>query len=515
MFRYIKEHKLVSLPILTAGVIFGIMVATGVDFLPRGEAAPQADKPEAAKNTGEAGRLDIRNAFVKVAEEAGPAVVSITTERIQKIGGVRHFYYGPFSRDGRRGDPFEDFFGDFFKDFFYDIPEQQRRQMGLGSGVIIDANGYILTNEHVISGVDKITVTLSDGREYEAELKGKDPRRDLAVIKIDAKGLTAARLGDSDLVKTGEWVAAIGNPFGHLVNSPSPTVTVGVVGALHRSLPMGRQDSRIYVDLIQTDAAINPGNSGGPLCDLDGNVVGINVAIFSTTGGYQGVGFAIPINTAKSIIDDLMKGEEILYGWLGVTVQDITQDISDYFGLESKNGVLVAGVVKGGPAEKGGMRTGDIVVSFNDKPVTGVRELLTDVSRADIGDVVRIGLIRDKQSLSVNVRIERRPSEEQMLVRAETKDFTTQSWRGITVKPLTKETAAELGIEETEGVVVDKVDIGSPAYKAGIRENDVITEINRIPIRDIETYNKVVLGIKGNALVCTDRCYVVVKEGIE
>jgi len=239
--------------------------------------------------------------------------------------------------------------------------------------VIIDKDGYILTNEHVVSDATQVKVKLSDGREFDAETKGVDKRIDLAVIKINAKNLPVAKLGDSDELKIGQWVLAIGNPFGFAIENPEPTVTVGVVSALGRYLPvLGRRD-RGYDDFIQTDAAINPGNSGGPLVNLKGEVIGINTAIITTSGGYQGLGFAIPINKAKKVIDKLAKGEKISYGWLGVNIQDLNEDLRNYFGIKEKEGVIVLKVYKDSPAEKGGIKEGDLILSFKSQPVKTTR----------------------------------------------------------------------------------------------------------------------------------------------
>jgi len=304
----------------------------------------------------------MEDAIINVANIAGKAVVSISTEHTQKLrGGGRRFFRTPF-----RSSPFseDESFRRFFDDFFGEMPDREYKQMGLGSGVIIDGEGYILTNEHVISDADKITVTLPDGREFKGEVKGKDVRSDLAIIKINAKDLPACALGDSDNLKIGQWVVAVGNPFGFALQNPEPTVTAGVISALHRSI--GRiAPNRDYGDLIQTDAAINPGNSGGPLVNLKGEIVGINVAIFSTSGGYEGVGFAIPINNAKKIISFLKEGKKILYGWLGVTVQDLSEDMAKYFGCPDKNGVLVGKVLENSPAQKAGMK--DIIQQASER----------------------------------------------------------------------------------------------------------------------------------------------------
>jgi len=510
MLEYIKKNRNAFFIILTLGVTIGVLLSVKMDLLPEIKAVSIGDKSEVAQVTGE---VDLRNAFVKVSRDVGPAVVSVITERVHKTS-ARQFHYSPFGGRGGRSPFKDDFFDDFFKDFFEEIPGREYKQMGMGSGVIINAEGYILTNEHVIADADKITVMLSDGREFDAETRGRDPRRDLAVIKIDSKDLPVAALGNSDLVQTGEWVVAIGNPFGNLVNSPQPTVTTGVVSALHRSLPMGRQNDRIYIDLIQTDAAINPGNSGGPLCDLNGEIIGINVAIFSTTGGYQGVGFAIPINTAKSIISDLIKGEEILYGWLGVHVQEVSQDISDYFGLEKKQGALIAGIVKDGPAEEAGIKSGDIVVSFDGRPVVDLRGLLREVGTRRVGEKVKIGLLRDGKPLTVNVKVGQRPKGASVDTIAPDgkEEPKEEAWRGITVKPITDEIAEQLKIDDAEGVIVEGVENGSPAQDAGIRRGDIIREINRLPIKGVDDFNRAIRGAKGNVLVRTDKGYIVIKE---
>ena len=294
--------------------VLGAVCAFAVSFPLKGAAA--ADPPMSAAE-------EMQQHFVDVAKRIGPAVVSISTEVTEKVQMQ--------SRD--------EMFNQFFEDFFGQMPQREFKQRGLGTGVIINADGYILTNEHVVHGADKVTVTLPDGREFKGETKGADIRSDLAIVKIAAKNLPFAELGNSDAVKIGHWAIAIGNPFGFAVGGNEPTVTVGVISAIHRSIrgPMDRD----YSDLIQTDAAINPGNSGGPLVNLDGKVIGINAAIFSTTGGYQGLGFAVTSNKAKAILDQLIQGKKIRYGWLGVNVQPVTQELADYFKLDSKEGDLI------------------------------------------------------------------------------------------------------------------------------------------------------------------------------
>ncbi|MFH0772284.1 MAG: Do family serine endopeptidase [Candidatus Omnitrophota bacterium] len=438
---------------------------------------------------------ELESAFVQVADEIGPGVVSISTVHTERLsaGG----YMSPFGGD--------ETFKQFFRDFFGELPEREYQQRGLGSGFIIDADGYILTNGHVIEGADKIEVTLSDGRKFQAKVKGEDERADLAVLKIDgANDLHALGLGDSDKVKIGQFSIAAGNPFGL---AAKPTVTVGVISALNRSLPRTSLRDRDYSDLIQTDAAINPGNSGGPLVDIDGDVIGINVAIISTTGGYQGIGFAIPINTAKNILDDLMEGKKVLYGWIGVNAQDLDEGLAKQFGISETSGVLVFKVLDGGPAEKGDMRTGDVIKTFDGKEVGNMRELLKMVGRAPVGKKVKVGVLRDKKDLTLEIEIGQRPGE-----LTECAEAPLGNWRGIEVQDLNAETAKRYNITEKKGVVVVNVQPGSPADSAGLSRADVILEINRQPANSLTEYNSIIKSAKGDALVFTSRGYTVVKE---
>jgi len=488
------------------------MLAVGVLMSPVIEAQDQA--APAPPSAGVTSEHDLRNAFVKVADIAGPAVVSISSERVQRIpGGRRRVYIGP------GGSPFgnDDFFDQFFKDFFGNVPEREFKQQGLGSGVIIDKDGYILTNEHVISGAEKITVTLSDGRSFQAALKGTDPRSDLAVIKIDAKDLPFAQLGDSDLVQTGEWAVAIGNPFGFAVNNPNPTVTVSVISALHRQLPgmmTGQGIERTYLDLIQTDAAINPGNSGGPLCDLDGKVIGINVAIVSTTGGYQGIGFAIPSNLASSVVGDLIKGKRIVYGWFGVSVQEVTEGLAKAFGLPAKTGALVATVVKDSPAQKAGIKEGDVITKISGVMITSVRDVLRNVGSRKPGERVEVAFIRDKKETTVQVTVGERPTTVAPEEKAQAKSETAQDviWRGVSVIDITPEIAKRYTIEDTAGALISNVEPGSAASEGGLTAGDIIREINKISVKGKADFNKIAAKVAGDALVRTDKGYFIVKE---
>lgn len=453
----------------------------------------------------------VQNAFIEVAQNVGPAVVSISTVHIQKVPAKRLYYYGP-SRRGQAQPYSNEQYDDFFREFFEGTP-QQFEQRGLGSGFIIDKQGYILTNAHVVIGADKITVTLSDGRRFQGHVKGIDERSDLAVIKVDATNLPVVELGDSNDVRIGQWVVAIGNPFGYAVQNPEPTVTVGVISALHRFLARTQARDRDYSDLIQTDAAINPGNSGGPLIDLDGKVIGINVAIFTTTGGYLGIGFAIPVNTAKEVMGSLIEGKKIVYGWLGIQAQNITDDIAKYFGLPTKEGALVAKSLEGSPAQKAGIKEGDIIKSLNGEKINNLQELLKKVGHSEVGKKIKIDVLRNKKELSFDVVVEERPLEGASQ-KASSGSISTKSscWRGVKVVENNSENAKKLNLDTSKGVIVTEIDRQSLAYDSGLREADVILEINRAAINSILDYEKAVGAATGDCLVRTDKGFIVIKE---
>ena len=479
------SKKIFIAVILVAGLILG----WGVDTKAQNTANPSLEG------------FSLEDAVINVANTTGKAVVSISTERTTRLSQQRRIYFNsPFGDD--------EAFRNFFDDFFGDLPQRDYKQVGLGSGVIIDADGYILTNEHVISGADKIKVTLSDGREFKAELKGGDLRSDLAVIKINAHNLPVAALGDSDNLKIGQWTVAIGNPFGFVMQNPEPTVTVGVISALHRCLGRTVSRERDYNDLIQTDAAINPGNSGGPLVNLKGEVVGINVAIFSTSGGYQGVGFAIPINNAKKVISKLIAGKKILYGWLGVTVQDLNDEMAKYFGLSAKSGVLVAHVLEGSPAQKAGIKESDIIRQFDEKAINNTKELITTVSNTEVGEKVKVAVIRDKKELILNVEIGERPQD---LGKESAAKPAADAWRGLGVEELSQDLARRLNLAQIKGVVVVEVEPNSPADEAGITAADLILEINKQAVKSLADYQKITKAATGDCLVKTNRGYFIIK----
>jgi serine protease Do len=497
-----KRKRAIFLSALVLGLLVGIIVTARFNLLPLINADSKTDivkKQDISGDKPESCYADsLEGAFIKVADEVGPAVVSISTERVTKMRG--RVYESPFGRD--------DFFDRFFRDFFGEIPEREFTQRGLGSGAIIDESGYILTNEHVIRGADKITVTLTDGREFDGKIRGKDERSDLAIIKIEADNLPSVRLGDSGKARIGQWAIAIGNPFGYAVQSSKPTLTVGVVSALDRSLPVSVGSGRDYSGLIQTDAAINPGNSGGPLVNIKGEMIGINVAIFSTTGGHQGVGFAIPINAAKEILDTLIEGRRVLYGWLGVSVQDIDDALAEYFNLPDKEGVIIAKILPDSPAQKGGLKEGDIIRRFDGKNVKDLKSLLRIVSRTEVGKNVTIRAVRDRQEIPVTVKIGERPSEIQDDAG---EPEAEKSWRGLEIANITADIARRYRIDQISGIIVTNVESGTPAHEAGIEPGDIIDRINNKPLNNADEFYSTVSSIKGDALIRTSRGFAVIK----
>ncbi len=412
-------------------------------------------------------------AMVEVVAAVKPSVVNISSTKIIKQPGMRSpFFNDPF---------FKRFFGDESR--FFEMPREYKRS-GLGSGVIVDKDGYILTNNHVVKDADEIKVKLSDEREFNGKVIGVDPKTDLAVIKIDSNHLPVIKLGDSDKLQVGETIIAIGNPFGL-----SHTVTSGIVSATGRA-NVGIAD---YEDFIQTDAAINPGNSGGALVNIKGELIGINTAIFSTTGGYQGIGFAIPSNMAKVVLESLIKKGKVIRGWLGVTIQPLTLDLVKQFNLGDKNGVLVGDVVEDSPAEKAGIVRGDVIVEFDSKKVEDVTNLRNMVANTLPNKEVMITIIRDGKPITVNVKITEMPAEIQTL----SKTFDNQL-KGIHVQSLNPEIKKNLNVpKRITGVVITDIEDGSPAQDV-LMNGDIIMEINKKDIYNIKDYESVASSINSN-----------------
>jgi len=443
----------------------------------------------------------LRESIVRVASGVGKSVVSISSVMKERVGGE-------FSFESPFGEHEEDYFQRFFEEFFGDLPEREHKRAILGSGVIINKDGYILTSSHVVSGATKIKVDLPDGREFDAQVKGTDERSDLAVIKIEASNLPAAQLGNSDNLKIGEWVVAIGNPFGPYIENPEPTVTVGVVSALHRFLPaLGRGGS--CDDLIQTDAAINPGNSGGPLVDLEGKVIGINTAILSRSGGYQGLGFAIPVNKARRVLDKLIKGEKIFYGWLGINVQDLNEDLCNYFGIKEKEGAIVLKVYKDSPSEAGGLKEGDLILAFNDRPVRATRDLVRMVSSSEVGKTVPVKIIRSGKTSTLRIKIGKSPEDVEELDKLDQEVKFT--FRGMTVDDVTAFYKRKLGVKVDKGVVVTEIEAGSLADISGFIVGDVIVKVEDKKIQEKEDFKSAILKTDKSCLLKTSRGYFVLK----
>ena len=421
----------------------------------------------------------IPESFSQLAKIARPGVVNIRTEKTIKGGGrvFRHFFGSPFGKQ----DPFKEFFGPQDNG-----PSREFKQRSLGSGFIIDGQGYIVTNNHVIEDADQIKVKLTDEREFDAEVVGKDPKTDLALIRIkDAVDLKPLEMGNSDSLEVGTWVVAIGSPFGL-----EQTVTAGIVSAKGRIIGSGPYD-----DFIQTDASINPGNSGGPLINLQGQVVGINTAIVASG---QGIGFAIPINMAKDIIAQLKNTGEVTRGWLGVGIQDLTPELAEYYKVKGKKGVLVTHVFEGDPADKGGVKVNDIIIAVNNEPVTSSRELSRKVAGLGVGNATSITLLREGRKKTITIETAKREDQEiQTRQEPESDDKL-----GLSLRTLEPDFAGRLGYSEDEnGVLVTQVQPGSKADKAGIRQGDLIKELNRNPIADLTAFRKQMDKIKKGATI--------------
>ena len=400
--------------------------------------------------------------FADLAEAIGPTVVNVRITKVEKT----QLPYMPQWEDSP--------FGEMFKRFFGDMPRQPHRfrSHGAGSGVIIDGDGTILTNDHVVDGAQEITVTLNDKREYKARLIGRDPKTDLAVIRVEGKGrFSAAKLGDSEALRVGEWVLAVGNPFG-LTN----TVTCGIVSAKGRIIGAGPYD-----DFIQTDAPINPGNSGGPLFNMSGEVVGIATAIIPNG---QGIGFAVPVNTAKTLLPELIAKGSVTRGYLGVNIQNITDDLAASLSLKSKKGALVSDVVQGGPAEKAGVKRGDVIVACDKKEIADSHELAAFVATLPVGAQVPLRLIRDGKEKTLSVKVATLDTGE--AAAGKTADEAPQGTWGLQLRDLSPEAAAEAGLRPGQGVVVAGVRPGSPAEEASLHAGDIILEVNRQPVKGVE-----------------------------
>jgi serine protease Do len=407
--------------------------------------------------------------FSQVAESVAPAVVNINT----------------LTRGAAGRTPVEEFFGDeFFRRFFGETPENQRVQRSLGSGVIVDPSGIVLTNAHVVDRATEIEVVTAEGKKHKAKVVGADKRTDLAVLRLQGAGAPypAAPLGDSDKLKVGDWVLAIGSPFGL-----QQTVTAGIISAKSRQIGQGPFD-----DFLQTDAAINPGNSGGPLVNMSGEVIGINSAILSRSGGNVGIGFSIPSNLAKRIYTELVAKGKITRGWLGVSIQPLTPELAKGFGLKEPNGVLLSDVVQDSPAAKAGLVAGDIILEFDGKKVDTPQDLQKVVSVTPPGKGVPIKVWRDKGHKTFEIKIGETP-DENVALKSTNKGRTLL---GLDVRPITPDIARQLNLRGVDGVVVAGVEEESPAAEAGLQRGDVIREVNRQRVRGLQDFERATKDLK-------------------
>ena len=454
------KHSLRFTRYMAVLVIVGLMLGSSLQVAAAAKNAPARMIPEN---------------FRALAKDTGPAVVHIRVEKTIKGGAAefRQFENHPFQGNDR--------YKDFFDHFSGRRSPHEFKQNGLGTGFIIDKDGFIVTNNHVVKDADKIKVVLKDKREFDAKVVGRDPQTDLALIKIDTKkDLPTVRLGSSDKLQVGEWVMAIGSPFGL-----EQTVTAGIVSAKGRVIGSGPYD-----DFIQTDASINPGNSGGPLVNMNGEVVGINTAIIA---GGQGIGFAIPIDLANNIIEQLKTNGEVTRGWLGITIQDLKGDLAEYHNLKDTSGVLVAEVIPGDPADKAGIKPKDIIIKVNGEKVTTSRELTAEAAKLTVGEKATVTVLRDGKQKNFEVAVAKRPLT---LADAGRSRPQKETEFGLQVTDLTPEMAHRLNVADDAGVVVVGVNANSKAEKAGIQKGDLIMEVNRQDVESVSDFIKLIQNDK-------------------
>jgi serine protease Do len=479
---------------LFVGLIGGVILSSRLGWMPVAGSADQPRLPLPAP-------AGPQQNFVPVVKAVTPTVVNISTTRVVHAagGGGGGEQMAPFMDDPF----FRQFFGDeFFRRF---QAPRDRKESSLGSGVIVSSEGYIVTNNHVIAKADEIKVLLNDKREFVGKVVGTDPKTDIAVLKINAKDLPALPWGDSDKLEVGEYILAIGNPFA--LNS---TVTMGIVSAVGRA-NVGIAD---YEDFIQTDAAINPGNSGGALVNTRGELVGINTAIFSRSGGYMGIGFAVPANMARTVMESLIKNGKVTRGWLGVSIQEVSQDLAKQFGLSEAKGALVSEVIADSPAAASGIKSGDVIVAYDGRPLDGPAVLRNMVAQTPVGKTVKVEVLRENKRQTLSIKIAEQPKE--IAQAGNDGDDTTQGEQageksvlgGVEVRNLTPDIARQLGLPPgTKGVVVTGVAPDSAASTAGVEPGDVILEVNRQAVRSVADLKRITAKLtkKDGALLLINR----------
>lgn len=476
------------------GLAFVIGLAGGAWLAPGSVLSKAAaDVPQETQNPAEQQKAaptqqtmdNISRLFEQAALKAGPSVVPITAEQV--VAAQSNF--------GSPDESLRDFFGeDFFKRFFGQPPQEQKRTVrSLGSGVIVSSDGYILTNNHVVANADKLFVVVGDKKTYPARVVGTDPQTDVAVVRIEAKDLPAATLGNSDAVSVGQWVIAIGNPF-QLMH----TITAGIISAKGRS-SVGLAD---YEDFFQTDASINPGNSGGALADLNGNVIGINTAIATPSGGSIGIGFAIPINMARQVMDSLISKGRVVRGYLGLLPQDIDENLAKALGLKTTEGVLIGDVTPNGPADQAGIKRGDVILSFDGKKVEDATQLRLMIADMAPKTKAKVSLLRQGKTLDVSVVLAERPkTPQEKAPEQEQPEGQTGEKLGLNLQDLTPDIMAQLGYEKEKGALVADVASGSPAEDAGLGRGDLIKEVNRMPISSVREFEKAIKGFKAGDVI--------------
>ncbi len=495
-----KRNALFLVMAIFLGIIVGLAISTNFNLIYNSIASGNKALKANAQNSSQAtspesnegsvrqamdspvilnGLLELEKTYIDVAKIAKPWVVTITSEKYIKY---------------RQFDPW-DFFGDFFgrREPNRNGEDKERTyvQQGLGSGVLVSADGYILTNNHVVQEADEIRVITMDKKEYKAEIVGKDKNTDVAVVKIHDKNLPYAKLGNSDEMEVGQIVLAIGNPFSRELQL---TVTDGIISAKGRS---GIGTGTFYQDFIQTTAAINPGNSGGALVNLKGELIGINTAIISSSGGFNGIGFAIPINIAKHVMEILIDKGYVVRGYLGVVPQALTEEMAQALGLSDSHGALIASISPGTPADKAGLREEDVIVEIDGKAVRDVTEFRWRIAEYEPGTKVEMKIFRDGKYKTISVTLDNHPDDRpQKEITAKTSDKL-----GITVGNLTRELARRYGYDDDTGVIVTDVEGNSEAFRNGIREGDLITAINRNSIENVRDYNRLVEKAKGGDIL--------------